>query len=236
MNLLIFRGNEFLGCNRYSVKRRDVIDHILKVLKKGIGDEVNAGILNGEIGKAVIKKIDISEIIFEFKAEKKAPKKLPITLICAIPRPKFLKRIVRDAVTIGIEKIIFLRTWKVEKTFFDSKVFNMEKLEMYAILGLEQAKDTVMPEIEIREKFKQFIEDELPIISENSVNLIAHPKGNFEVPLKINNSAVIVIGPEGGFTDYEIDCFEQKGFNCVQMGERILRVETAIPFLVGKLV
>ena len=92
MNLLIFRGNEFLGCNRYSVKRRDVIDHILKVLKKGIGDEVNTGILNGEIGKAVIKKIDISEIIFEFKAEKKAPKKLPITLICAIPRPKFLKR------------------------------------------------------------------------------------------------------------------------------------------------
>lgn len=47
---------------------------------------------------------------------------------------------------------------------------------------------------------------------------------------------VLFIGPEGGFTDYEIDLIESKGFKRVNIGERILRVETAIPFIIGKVI
>jgi len=43
------------------------------------------------------------------------------------------------------------------------------------------------------------------------------------------------MGPEGGFIDIEVETLEQAGFTTVNFGSRIMRLETAIPFIVGKL-
>lgn len=168
--------------------------------------------------------------------KKKSPSpKIPFTLICAVPRPKFLKRVIRDSVTLGVENIYFLKTWKVEKSFFESSIINKEKIDEYILLGLEQAKDTVMPHIEVIERFKPFVEDRLPKIVEGMEKIIAHPGGNENCPYNLKKSTAVAIGPEGGFTDYEVEMFEKQGFHRINIGERILRVESAIPFIIGRL-
>ncbi|RYZ96209.1 MAG: 16S rRNA (uracil(1498)-N(3))-methyltransferase, partial [Moraxellaceae bacterium] len=43
------------------------------------------------------------------------------------------------------------------------------------------------------------------------------------------------IGPEGGFIPYEIDLLNKQGFEVVNLGERIMRVETVVPYLLGRL-
>ena len=103
------------------------------------------------------------------------------------------------------------------------------------IQGLEQSKDSIMPQINIRKLFKPFIEDELPLISNNKLKVLAHPEGGILCPANITQPMILAFGPEGGFTKFEVSQFINKDFKQIQLGERILNIETAIPFTIGKL-
>ena len=103
------------------------------------------------------------------------------------------------------------------------------------LLGLEQARDTILPRIELRRKFKPFVEDELSDIVGERIALVAHPYEAQPCPSSLDKEAVLVIGPEGGFIPYEIDHLKQNGCIPVTIGQRILRVETAIAAFTGRL-
>jgi len=100
---------------------------------------------------------------------------------------------------------------------------------------MEQAKDTQLPEIHLKRRFKPFVEDELPTISQNTRKLLAHPGEPTACPINIQEQTTLVIGPEGGFTPYEVEKFKECDFESVHLGERILRVETAVPALIARL-
>ncbi len=101
--------------------------------------------------------------------------------------------------------------------------------------GLQQAKDTVLPRVSFKRLFKPFLEDELPAIVQGSRGIIAHPATGKPCPHSINESAVLAIGPEGGFTEYEVNKFIEAGFEGIHLGERILRVENALAAITSKL-
>ncbi|HBM49766.1 MAG TPA: 16S rRNA (uracil(1498)-N(3))-methyltransferase, partial [Marinobacter sp.] len=65
--------------------------------------------------------------------------------------------------------------------------------------------------------------------------LVAHPGMAAPCPNHLNEPAALCIGPEGGFTDYEVGKLEEAGCQSVHLGPRILRVETAVPVLVSRL-
>ena len=54
-------------------------------------------------------------------------------------------------------------------------------------------------------------------------------------PRRVEQPITLAIGPEGGFNDFEIETFEAQGFEPVHLGERILRVEAAVPALLSRL-
>jgi RsmE family RNA methyltransferase len=106
--------------------------------------------------------------------------------------------------------------------------------------GLEQAKDTLVPEVFIHKRFKPFVEDFLPgIMQEYNHCLVAHPE-TVQTLLqvcdrKISGRVLLAVGPEGGWVDFEIDRFIDQGFRPFSLGERILRVDTAIVALLAQL-
>ena len=110
-----------------------------------------------------------------------------------------------------------------------------ESLRRQAILGLEQAKDTMLPSIEIRRLFRPFVEDELPALARGTLALVAHPHASAACPRAVGEPVTLAIGPEGGFVDAEIASLERAGFTAVSLGPRVLRVETAIAALLGRL-
>ena len=72
-------------------------------------------------------------------------------------------------------------------------------------------------------------------MGEPTNKIIAHP-GEAAAANQLNNAqTILAIGPEGGFVDNEVALFCSRVFTQVQLGERILRVETAIPVLLAKL-
>ena len=153
----------------------------------------------------------------------------------ALPRPKSLKKSIEAATVLGIKKIFIIESWRVEKSYWSSTALAPESLREQMLLGLEQARDTVLPEIELRRRFKPFVEDELPGLIAGSIALVAHPYEAQPCPHGCGKPVVIMIGPEGGFIPYEIERLQEMGFHPVTIGRRILRVETAIAAFTGRL-
>jgi RsmE family RNA methyltransferase len=200
-----------------------------------VGDELCVGVLSGRIGIGRVTQLDPSVLEMEVKLGQAPLPKLPLTLILALPRPKVLKRVLRAASAMGVNRIILINSFRVEKSFWQSPVLSDEVMREQLIIGLEQAKDTMLPEVLLRPLFKPFVEDELPGLIKGALSLVAHPVASAPCPRDIKQPAVLAIGPEGGFIPYEIEKFISCGFMPMQIGERILSVETAVPALVSKL-
>ena len=84
-------------------------------------------------------------------------------------------------------------------------------------------------------RFKPFVEDELPALAEGRLGLVGHPAATRPCPRAVDGPVALAIGPEGGFTDYELGALAAQGLAPVSIGPRVLRVEQVVPALVGRL-
>lgn len=200
-----------------------------------MGDELCVGVLGGLTGKGRITRLDSEALEMELSCSEAPPPPLPVTLLLALPRPKALKRVLVTATTLGIKRIILINASRVEKSFWGSPLLSAERIGAALVLGLEQARDTVMPEVVLKRRFKPFVEDELPALLPGALPLAAHPPAPVPCPCSVQRPVVAALGPEGGFIPYEVDMLRAAGFTAVSLGSRILRVEAALPFFMAKL-
>ncbi|USE35335.1 16S rRNA (uracil(1498)-N(3))-methyltransferase [Endozoicomonas sp. SCSIO W0465] len=234
MNLLLLEQQHFIDEQHAELDQRQ-IKHVLGVHQASEGDELRVGMVNGKIGKGVITQLSSEKMQLEVELDSPPPQALPLTVLLALPRPKMLKRSLQHLTSLGVKKIILMNSYRVEKSFWQSPWLSPTKVREQLILGLEQARDTVMPEVIVERRFKPFVEDRLPALVQGRRGLVAHPVGGEGCPHQIAEPAVLAIGPEGGFIEYEVDKLEQAGFQRIHLGPRILRVETAVTAIVSKL-
>ena len=208
--------------------------HILNILKLQQGDKIRVGIINGKIGTGKILSTGSGRVTIEIDCSIKAPRHPEIQLILAVPRPKVLRRILKCISSTGIKSIYLINCFKVEKSYWQTPLLAQENVNKALVSGLEQSVDTILPKIHLRRLFKPFVEDELSGIAGSTEKLIAHPNAKNPCPASVKNSMTIVIGPEGGFSEYEVTKFEEIDFMRVNIGQRILSVETAVPYILGR--
>jgi RsmE family RNA methyltransferase len=123
----------------------------------------------------------------------------------------------------------------VEKAYWDSPRLSQDNLRLQCVLGLEQAGSTTLPAIRLHKLFTPFVREKLAQELTGKLPLLAHPEATAEAPRCVTGNVVLAIGPEGGFIDREVETFREIGFQEVSLGRRILRVETALAFLMGRL-
>jgi len=252
MNLILLNQKELDNKGIVTLVGRRA-KHICEVIKPTVGDKLNAGIINGDIGKveviaiaasdeadkdtSVTLKLDSSTLL------NSSPAAVDISLVIALPRPKVTRRIIGLCTECGVKDIHFINSYRVEKSFWQSPLLSDDKVHKQIILSLEQSKDTQLPRIHFHKRFKPFVEDQLPEIAKGKQALVAHPY-NAKIHLDASDDKlaelkkqprIIAVGPEGGFIPYEIELLQQAGFNTLGLGPRIYRVETVIPLLLGKL-
>ena len=134
-----------------------------------------------------------------------------------------------------MKEIILLNSWRVEKSFWESPALEPAALREQLLLGLEQGGDTVLPRLELRRRFKPFVEDALPALLASSRGLVAHPRAATPCPRAVTAHVTLAIGPEGGFIPSEVEALQRAGCQPVSLGPRPLRVEQAVPALLGRL-
>lgn len=233
MNLLLLFPQDFVSSDLARLTDHR-LSHLLAVKKIRQGDILEVGLLNDKVGYARVIFVDNKQVDLEVHLNRTAVAPLSVHLILALPRPKMLKRILQTISAMGVKQLSLIHSAKVEKSYWQTPWLETEKLHQNLILGLEQAKDTRLPQVNCYQRFKPFVEDLLPELVSGTRPLVAHPgRGNF-CPDESSQSISLAIGPEGGFVDYEIEKFEQAGFTACHLGERILRVENAIPVLLGR--
>lgn len=234
MNLLLLEEQDFTAPQRVRLSGRR-LQHMLEIQQVAIGDNLRVGQIDGLMGEGQVVALDAHQAELQVSLSQLPPAKLPLTLLLAMPRPKMFRRILQHCATLGVADIVLLNSYRVEKSFWQTPFLQPEVIRENLLLGLEQARDTVLPKVRIEKRFKPFVEDHLPALIAGTTALVAHP-GDFPAcPRALADPVALAIGPEGGWIPYEVDKLNAAGFQPVQLGERILRVETAVTVLIARL-
>ncbi len=205
MNLVLLTAEDCIDEALSRVRLTDGrADHIRNVLKCYVGQTVKIGLINGPFGTGRVTASDSSGVVLEITTDK-LPTRPRVTMILAMVRPQIMKRTLQHLATLGVRRILLVGARRVEKAFFSQRLFDGDEYKHHLMLGLEQARDTWLPELIIHRRFKPLVEDVLPkLLGEISARVVAHPGGSMRaMPLIDADSQVaLAVGPEGGWTDY----------------------------------
>lgn len=229
MNRILFKKDEINAdgiVNLTGVRAK----HVLEVLHGKVGQKVRAGVIDGTTGDGIIVETGKAHVVLKCVLNGGTMPVPCVDLILALPRPKVMKRLWSSLASMGVGRIIITNAAKVERNYFDTQWLEKKYYEPLLIEGLMQSSDTRMPQVTICRRLKVFVEDELNDIFPHSSRFVFHINGlnaiqAFEGMKK--GRILIAIGPEGGWTDFEVDLLKAHSFTCVSMGARILRSDTA---------
>ncbi len=237
MNIIILKKEEEIKKFHFLINDNRV-KHIREILKLNSGSSVEVGLLNGPKGIAKILTINNSSVslYFNYKVANKIVKSnIEMDLICALPRPQTIKKILKIAGTFSLRSIDFIRANRVEKSYYQSPLLEPEKQLPYLIEGLSQGKNTRLPIVRVHNKFKSYFETYFinsgNFNRQNTKYLLAEPSSNKNLLQIISpdiNHIVLAIGPEGGWIPFEIEFMEKLNFIKFNLSPNILRVETAL--------
>jgi RsmE family RNA methyltransferase len=238
VNLLLLLDEDFLPDGTAHLTGRRA-QHAREVLKAQAGERLRVGRLGGLCGEGEVLTNDSEGLRLAVHLHAPPPPRAGVTLLLAIPRPKALKKVLPAAASLGVDRLVLLNAARVEKSYFDSKVLAPDAVRELLVQGLEQARDTVLPEVCVRERFRPFVEDELDALCAHApLRLLPHPPAPSPLqPLGASRQApaVLAVGPEGGWVPFEVELLQRRGFLPFSLGPRILRVEVAVPLLLGQL-
>ena len=210
--------------------------HIRSVLKLGAGDTVSVGLLNGPECTADIVQAEsgLVELTCDIWREIASPKP-EIDLICALPRPQTLKKVLLTCAMMGVRSLHLIRANRVEKSYFQSPLIQAKNQLPFLIEGLSQGKLTRLPVVSVHDRFRRFFEDELGQIGRDtgpeSLRLLCSPDTRATLDTvydKGTDQMIIAVGPEGGWVPFETELMQSVGFRPFILGRWTLRVEHAV--------
>jgi RsmE family RNA methyltransferase len=234
VNLILIEESDFCAADLVRLQDRRLA-HVREIHRAAEGDSLRVGLVGGKLGTGLITGLSETALEMRVALDQEPPDPLPLKLFMALPRPKFLSRVLQTATSMGVKEIYLFNSYKVEKIYWSCRQITPESVRETCLLGLEQARDTILPRVHLKKLFKPFVEDELPSLIESSRALIAHPGAQHECPRGLSGPVSLAIGPEGGFIDYEVKKLEAAGFEPVELSARILKVETALAALIGRI-
>lgn len=234
MNLILLGAGDFVTAQRVRLVGRR-LTHVREVHRAQIGAVLRVGVLNGRVGSGTVLSLDDDGLEMDVVLDRDPPVPAPVLLVLALPRPKALRRVLQCVAAMGVKQLVLLNSWRVEKSYWTSPALSAEALSNELSLGLEQGGDTVLPAVELRKRFKPFVEDELAALVAGRRAMVAHPPAAASCPHAASGRLALAVGPEGGFTAYEVDLLSAQGFEPISLGPRPLRVEHAVPALLGRL-
>lgn len=235
MNCLLIESDELdpaTGRVRLEGRRRR---HAEEVLRARVGETLRVGLIGGRLGTGRIIALDRERLELDVALEEDPPSKRPLYLVLALPRPPVFRRLLATIASLGVERLLVAGTARTEKSFWQSHVLDEAEIRERLLLGLEQSRDTVLPEVTVQRYFEPLVSEVLPYWVRDRRALLAHPSADAQCPHDVGQPVTLFVGPEGGFLDFEVERLRGIGFEPVALGERILRVEPVVPMLVGRL-
>jgi len=213
--------------------------HLINVRRVKIGDILDIRTDSGRRFKAEIISISHLEIQLRLSEEIETDNKIiDITLYMSLLKGGNFEFVIQKAVEVGVNKIIPVYTSRTIPEIKEKIEKIEEKHKRWNKIALNAAKQCLrhnIPLVEYPIDFLDAVKDH-----NRSIKIAAHPGSGLELKkfLTLNDkpeSVSVLIGPEGGFADSELDSASEHGWNIVNFGHTNLRAETAaiiIPSLI----
>ena len=236
MNLILLEPDE-IQTDGTAVLTGKRARHVREVLQAAEGEEIRVGVVDGAMGTATILE-DAKQLRLQCALAGGVPPVPRLDLLLAMPRPKVMNRLWPVLAALGVGRILVSNAWKTERNYFDTHVLEPEHVREGLIEGLQQARDTRLPQVSVHKQFKKLVEDKLDGFGPYAARLVAHPgEGSFPsaklAALPREARVLLAVGPEGGWTPYELELLAAHGFEAVSWGPRSLRTDTACAVLLG---
>lgn len=207
----------------------DDVNHITKVLRLGVGDEIiccdGAGFNYTAVIDKCEKKLIECSITEKYKTETEP--NVHVTLIQGIPKASKMDYIIQKTTELGISEI-----YPCEMSRCVAKAENGKKIERWNKIATEAAKQSGRGIVPIVHEPIN-VSEAVSLLKSANVAFVPYEcaEKSFLKPLLKScdgaQNAVFMIGPEGGFDEKEISLIKDAGIPVISLGKRILRTETA---------
>jgi len=209
------------------------LHHLRDVLGSRPGSTLRAGVLGGRTGTAEVLALAEAEAVLPLTLDQPPPPRPGLDLVLALPRPKALRRVLAASASMGVDRLVLLAAARVEKSYFASPVLQPDRIRKHLLDGLEQAQDTVLPEVHLELRFRPFVEDRMDALLGRGERWLLHPGDEGPRTPSDEGRLALAIGPEGGWVPFERELLHSQGFRPLGFGPRTLRTETIVPFALG---
>ncbi|HEY4759152.1 MAG TPA: 16S rRNA (uracil(1498)-N(3))-methyltransferase [Thermoguttaceae bacterium] len=207
--------------------------HLINVMRARLGARVVLFDGSGAEFLAQVETIGRNHVELGILSREEVDRELPflLTLGVALPKGERQKWLVEKAVELGVARLAPLKTqWGVAQPVQQA----LERLRRTVIEASKQCGRNRLMEICEPREWSDFVAE----TRGEPFRLLAHPNASrqknellrSDEPIK---SVLLAVGPEGGFTDKEVALAVKAGWCTVDLGQRILRVETAAILLVA---
>ncbi len=206
-----------------SVLQGDEFKHCIKVLRKKSGDQIGIFDGQGQYFKVKIGAIAKNHCDLEILEKEILPRKPFYTHLVVAPTKSTdrMEWMIEKLGELSIDEVTFIHTQHAERPKIKT-----DRLEKKAISAMKQAKSGYLLKINPLIRFNEFIKSTQ--LSDNRyLATVKHGLPLLQRRLTQGSSATILIGPEGDFSENEINLASSQGFELISLGKTTLRTETA---------
>lgn len=216
--------------NKITVREKDLYQHIIKSLRAKIGENILFLDENEIQYETKLSQINSSDFVCSIEKKYHSNRKLTLNLYVAQSVLNSDAQIssIQKATELGVKGIIPLHTdnCSVKESVIKNKIEKWQKIALESVKQCERADIPIVYESasieDMLEKYEQVIVFAEKYAEKNFFDYIKENK------LDKNKSILVIIGPEGGFSQREFDIFIEKKIPLITLGNLIYRADTAL--------
>jgi 16S rRNA (uracil1498-N3)-methyltransferase len=200
-------------------------DHLARVLRARVGQEFDVA-ANGIVRRGRIVSIDDSRVEFELGEEIQAAELPNLTLAISIFKFDRLEWAIEKATELGVTNIIPVIARRTEPHLASAAVKRVERWQRIAREASQQSRRASVPEISRPKKLSEIVAlrgDCRIVLDETEQGVLLK-----DAVTTTDSGVVLAFGPEGGWTNEELDQLHSAGWRSASLGNTILRAETAV--------
>ena len=234
-----FIKSEKINDNKIKINDLENYRHIAKALRIRIGEKLLLIDENQIQYETIVDEINSSEIICEIENSYPSKRDLDFDLYLAQSplRSDAQLTIMEKATELGVRGVypVITDNCALAKSVLEKKQEKWQKVMFEASKQCERAKIPTCYEITTLEKVLELNFDKILVLAERSCE-ISLKQYLTQNPIKKAEKVLVIIGPEGGFSQKEFEYFKTKKLPLITLGDLILKAETAVIVTLGNIV
>ncbi len=198
-------------------------DHLVRVLRARVGQEFDI-VANGVVRRGVVVALADSLVDFELGEEIPAqPVTIQLTLLLSIFKFDRMEWAIEKCTELGVTRIIPVIARRTDSHLVAASAKRVERWRRMALQAAEQSRRASPPEIADPVKLREG----LMLPAELKIVLSEAEEQSQLRDMQPTGEVLLAIGPEGGWTEDELELLQKNGWLSASLGPTILRAETA---------